>query len=197
MARHFVCCDDPDHTLCGQHFTVIGPPDGSQCGMCKAVIDLRPLPCPKSGQDCKVVTSPALVEAEAEVQAEKIVASIDGLLYGKLSDPKPAFEDIYDWVDDIEKHSMQVPGGKDVYDYWVDGKYQDHETRIPRVSSFTDEELTHFIREHYKPSSTHWEGNYHCPCWRCSMLRRAGWMPQSPFPRDISHHLRSIRGENP
>jgi hypothetical protein len=64
----------------------------------------------------------------------------------------------------------------------------------PITDGFTDEELVDFVYERYEPFNNHKWGVHDCPCWRCTMLRNAGFYPEATFdPGNDTFYVNAIR----
>jgi len=168
---HIVCCNDHDRTVCNQSLAVVGPSNDSKCGMCSMVAKMRPLPCPLGGH-CTKVGQPALaIAATLEMDEARALSGISDMLRGKVGDP-------------VRADKQEVPLGMR---WWS----RDNE---PTTKEFSDEQLLNFIYERYRPLSAHQVGNHHCPCWRCAMLRKAGYYPELLFDqRSNDYYLKKIR----
>lgn len=64
------------------------------------------------------------------------------------------------------------------------------------IDDLTDDELRGLIHEWYKPFARHEPGNHDCRCWRCTLLRDAGWYPEAPFLGADQMYIDSLRARS-
>jgi hypothetical protein len=165
-----VCCDNQSRTLCGQD-VFEGVKCAEDCSLCSMLASMRPLPCPEGGHCDKV--------GSAEAETAKALADLRRPgLRGKIGEPEPAFK-------------RKLSEMRNYKDWWTDPIEMEGPTIPPEM---TDDDLADIIFERMEPFRAHVAGDHECPCWRCQLLRRAGYYPSRPFSlREQDYYIRRCR----